>query len=429
MKENKQLRIENSELDITVALDKKTVETATNKTLENFRKNMTIKGFRKGMAPIERVKAVVKQSDILGRSLDGLLKEAIKLAADKVKPEDNVIDGPTYKLVKFTPTEFEVTFIYPVKPTFTLKDFKELSLTFKSPEYNLPEKVANEIKAFEHRLGKWEKVEGEATQWDKVKVDLKSDIIKYNVEEQQFTDYEIEIGKGVLLKEFEDQIIGMKPGEMRQIKILLPMTHTIEVIRGKEVIYDLTLKSIERFIIPKLTDEFVKNAKIKDVDTVDKFIDYVTDQIEKRELTNAKNKFIQEVINEIRKESKIVLSQIVSTNEASRSLQAFKKRLEQQKISLSKWLQDNKTDENKLFEMYKNQAVVRFIEGIILAEIAKKENITNADEEINAKYAELAKEQKIELDLVKRVYPKDNINLILSNQKVIDLITKHFIKN
>lgn len=428
MNKNKQLRLEQSELDITVALDKKTVEGVMSKTLDNFRKNMTIRGFRKGMAPIERVRAAVKPGDLLGQSMTTLLDSAVKIAAAEVKPEDNVVDGPTYKLNKYDLHTFEVVFTYPVKPTFTMKDFRELQLTFKQPEFNLPEMVANEIKAFEQRVAKWQVVEGEAKLGDKVKVDLKSDIIKYNVEEQQFEDYEIIIGKGVLLKEFEEQIIGLKVGESRQIKILLPMTHTIEVIRGKEVIYDLKLKSIERFIVPKLTDEFVQSAKIKDVNTVDQFIDYVTDLIEKRELTNAKNRFVQEVINQLKLDAKMVVSQIAVSNEASRNVQSTKKRMEQQKQNFAKWLQDNKMDENRLFEIYKMQAQTRMIEGLILAAIAERENIKNTEAEYNSKLEEISKEQRVPLEIAKKIYPKETIESLISNQKVIDMITNHFIK-
>lgn len=428
MNKNKQLRLEQSELDITVALDKKTVEGVMSKTLDNFRKNMTIRGFRKGMAPIERVRAAVKPGDLLGQSMNTLLDSAVKIAAAEVKPEDNVVDGPTYKLNKYDLHTFEVVFTYPVKPTFTLKDFRELQLTFKQPEFNLPEMVANEIKAFEQRVAKWQVVEGEAKLGDKVKVDLKSDIIKYNVEEQQFEDYEIIIGKGVLLKEFEEQIIGLKVGESRQIKILLPMTHTIEVIRGKEVIYDLKLKSIERFIVPKLTDEFVQSAKIKDVNTVDQFIDYVTDLIEKRELTNAKNRFVQEVINQLKLDAKMVVSQIAVSNEASRNVQSTKKRMEQQKQNFAKWLQDNKMDENRLFEIYKIQAQTRMIEAMILAAIAERENIKNTEDEYNSKLEEIAKEQRVPLEIAKKIYPKETIESLISSQKVIDMITNHFIK-
>jgi len=229
------------------------------------------------------------------------------------------------------------------------------------------------------------------------------------------------LGEGHLVKGFEEKLINMSSGEEKEFSVVFPKDHLQKELAGKEVNFNVKMKSVQRMILPEIDDEFAKGlGRFEDLNGFKKSI---KEGIEKEKENQESQRLRQEILEKIAQKTKIEIPEILITTEKERILKDFKKLVtERFKTSFEEYINRIKKTEKELLDTFSNQAEKKIKQLLILREISKQEKIEvskqEAKEAINGalkKYPNVEKAKR-ELDLDKL---KDYYKEAIKNEKTL----------
>ena len=412
-----------SELIVTIEANKDVWKKTQESAFKKLAKDLSIKGFRKGSVPIDVAKKHIQNSDVLTKAtkmqLDILVKDA---AAEVEKDKIIILDSPTYKIEKISNTELEVSFIYPIYPKIKLASYKG---TIKA-KFN-PDKVDKKLidKEIEKLLGarvKMTSIKNPAKMGNVVNFDFEGFVNKKPFEGGKAEKYDLELGSNKFIPGFEEQMVGLKKGDKKDIEVTFPKTYHSEKLKGKKAIFKILVHDIKEKSIPSLDDKFASSLKIKGVKKVDDLKKYIEDIFYQHEIEKAKAEYQKIAFKELREKSTIPLPMQLVAREMQAQKNRFLEELKKQDLTLEKYLELTKLTEEKLSSQFKKAATKTLEDSFIFTEIAKKENVTLTDKDYEEGYEKLAKVYGQSGDAIKNMITKQQIQIPLTNDKVIDIL-------
>lgn len=218
----------------------------------------------------------------------------------------------------------------------------------------------------------------------------------------------------------------MKSNEESDIKITFPQNY-VENLSGKEATFKVKLHEIKRKVLPTLNDEFVKEVDIKDVNTVDELKEHFKKEIQERKENEASEKQLQELIQLISEKAEFEVSDKMIEEEAGYMIDNFKARVEQNGLKYEDYLKMTNTDEAKLLQQAKDEAMKSLRQLFVLNEIGLVENITVSDEEVDEELKKMADLYHMNLDELKKNI-KDRIGQFkndLRNNKIVKFLKEN----
>lgn len=238
--------------------------------------------------------------------------------------------------------------------------------------------------------------------------------------ELEAQDYTLQIGSGSFVPGFEDQLIGMKKEETKDITVTFPETYGAKDIAGKEVAFSVTLKNIREKILPKLDDEFVKN--FEKYETLKDLKDDVKKSLEEEEEARIKNQLRNAIVDKLleKNEFEVPLAWV--------ERQIYSMMIDARQRMVQNGMPDDRAAELTygMHDRFKDQATRMVKASFILGRIAEKESIEVGEEEIEEKLKEIAGRYGQDYETVKGVYEeqgmKDRLRDDLLEQKILDFI-------
>ena len=275
--------------------------------------------------------------------------------------------------------EFDITFIG--APTVKLGGYKDIEVK-KDKVSVSDEDVQTKIDDLIQKNAELEIVEdGILESGNTAVIDFEGFIDGVPFEGGKAENFSLEIGSNTFVPGFEEQLIGMKSNEESDIKITFPQNY-VENLSGKEATFKVKLHEIKRKVLPTLNDEFVKEADIKDVNT-DELKEHFKKEIQERKENEASEKQLQELIQLISEKAEFEVSDKMIEEEAGYMIDNFKARVEQNGLKYEDYLKMTNTDEAKLLQQAKDEAMKSLRQLFVLNEIGLVENITVSDEEVD----------------------------------------------
>ena len=239
-------------------------------------------------------------------------------------------------------------------------------------------------------------------------------------------NFSLEIGSNTFVPGFEEQLIGMKSNEESEIKITFPKNY-VENLAGKDATFKVKLHEIKRKVFPTLNDEFVKEADIENVNTVDELKEHYKKEVMERKESEASEKQLQELIQLVSEKAEFEVSDKMIEEEAGYMIDNFKARVEQNGLKYEDYLKMTNTDEEKLLQQAKDEALKNIRQIFVLNEIGIKENITVSDEEVDEELKKMADLYHMNLDELKKNI-KDRIGQFktdLRNNKIVKFLKEN----
>ncbi len=418
----KELKKETSELVITVAAKKEDWKKEQKKAFDALAKNLQVSGFRKGNVPADIAKKNIAQADIFTKAITKSLDELVKLAAKELDKE-LILDSPTYAVKKISDAELEVEFIYPIYPEFTLKDYKNLSVVYKEEKVK-QELVDAEVQKLQDRHSIISAKDGKIVKGDTANFDFEGSVDGVNFDGGTSKGYELEIGSGQFIPGFEDQMIGLAKGDKKDVKVTFPKEYHSDELKGKEAIFKVVINEVKGKEVAKLDDKLVKEANIPNVSTLEEFKKYVKDLFAEQSRQAARKTFQAAAFEELKKDLKIGIPQSLVAKEMQNVAKQFEEQLKQQGLDLTKYVEMTGMTQEALFSQHKATATTRLIESLIFAEIAKKEKIELKDADYDKEYIKLAKVYGNTPDGIKGSITKEQMQIPMTNDRVIDVMIK-----
>ncbi|MCT8978197.1 trigger factor [Clostridium sp. CX1] len=416
-------KIENNivKLEITVGSDK--FNEAMKKAFAKNGKQFNIPGFRKGKAPMNIIKKYygegVFYEDAINFCCDDTYPEALK--EHNIKP----VDYPQIDIVEVGEgKDFVYTATVTVLPEVQLGEYKAVEV--KKPVYEVKdEEIENELKAMQEKNARVEtKEEGSIEKGDMAVIDFKGFVGDVAFEGGEGTDYQLEIGSGTFIDNFEDQLVGLNKGDEKDVVVTFPQEYGREDLNGKEAVFKVAVKDIKKKELPTLDDEFAK--EVSEFDTLAELKADMKKKMEEANELKAKREYEEAVVDAVSSNAKIDIPAVMIDKEIDNMLKDLEMRLQYQGLDLKTYYQYTNNTEEKVRDYMKETAEKRVRTDLVLEEIAKVENIDASEEELLAKATEMAKQYGSK-DLEKTAKlvlesQKNYLKLDVVNEKVIKML-------
>ncbi len=402
-----------------VAISQADVETKIDARLADLAKTVQLPGFRKGKAP----KALLKQR-YLGSVMGEVLEAAVQDSSEQLLTERGLKPAlqPKIEVTAFAEDKgLEYTMDLEILPEITPVDFATLSL--ERPKADVTDadvekglkKLAEQNPDFKAITGKRGAKAGDVTVIDFVG---KLDGVEFPGGKGE--DFNLELGSGMFIPGFEDQVIGAKTGEKREIKVTFPENYGAANLAGKEATFDVTVKEIREKAEPELNDEFAKKFGF---DALDKLKDAVRQQVE-REFAQASRMKVKRSLLDVLDEKH---GFDVPPSLVDAEFNAIWSQYEQaKKAGESDPLLEGKSEDEVKAE-YQRIANRRVRLGLLLSEVGRVNNIEVQEQELRAAVFDVARRYPGQERQVLEFYMK-NQNALASlrapifEDKVVDYI-------
>lgn len=406
-------------LKVTVPAEK--VDKALDQAFKKVVKQINVPGFRKGKVPRPIFEQRFGVEALYQDAVDILLPEAYGEAIDETginpvaQPEINVT-----QIEKGKDFEFEATVT--VEPEVQLGDYKGLEIEKQDSE--LTDEDLQE--AIDHSLGHLAdmvvKEDGAVENGDTVNIDFDGYVDGEQFEGGQADGYDLEIGSGSFIPGFEDQLVGVKTGEEKDVVVTFPEEYHAEELAGKEATFKTKVNEIKYKEVPELDDE-IANELDSDANSVDEYKENLRKRLSEQKAEEAENVEKEEAINKATDNVTIDIPQAMIDTELDRMVQEFGQRIQQQGLDLQTYFQISGQDESQLREQMKDDAEQRIKTNLTLSAIADKENIEATDEDIDKELEKMSNQFNISVEDIKNTL--GNTDIIKNDvriQKVIDLL-------
>ena len=408
-------------LEFTIEAEK--FDEAIMKVYQKSARYFNIPGFRKGKAPFNIVERMYGDEIFYEDAFNELVPSIYEKEIEDNKIE--AVSKPEINIVKMKKGEDLVfTAVVQTKPEVKLGKYKGIEL--KKVEYPVTdEDVEHELAHVQEHNARIITVEDRPVQdKDIAVIDFQGFVDGKAFEGGKAEKHELEIGSKTFIPGFEDQVIGMKVGEEKDIKVKFPEDYFSKDLAGKDATFKVKLHEIKEKQLPALDDEFAK-----DVSEFDTLKDYKTSIKEKKQAQNddrAKHETENLAIEAVSNETKIDIPSGMIETEIDAMIRDLEQQLSYQGINLDQYLKIMNKTRKEVEENYKEQAEKNVKSRLILEAIIKEEKIESTDEEINAKIKEMATNYgRKEEELSKNEALKEYIANTIKTEKAIELIIKN----
>ena len=386
--EAKMEKIEANLVKIEVKVEAEKFDAALKKAYNKNKAHFNVQGFRKGKVPMAMVKKFygieVLYDDAVNFSIDETYGKA--LAENDIKP----VDYPKIDIVQIGEgKDLIYTAEVTVYPEVKLGDYKGLEV--KKNTYDVTEEeVQKQLESIQEKNARVEiKAEGTVEKGDIAVIDFKGFIDGEAFEGGEGTDYSLEIGSGSFIDTFEDQLVGLKAGENKEVKVTFPEGYGKEELNGKPATFEVTVKEIKVKELPALDDEFAK--EVSEFDTLAELKEDIKKKAEEHNAQKADREFENDVISAAVESATIDLPEVMVEKEIDAMIGDLENRLRYQGLTLDQYMEFTGSSVEKMRDYMKENADKKVRADLVLDAIAKAENIEATEEEIKEKALELAK--------------------------------------
>jgi trigger factor len=416
-------KLENNVVKFEITVEAEKFNEAVQKAYKKNSKKFNVPGFRKGKAPL----SIIKQ--YYGEGV--FYEDAINFCCDDTYPvalEENNIKPVDYPEIDVVDIGDGKDFVYTAKVTVTpeveLGEYKDLEV--KKVKYPVTEEdIENELKSIQQKNARIEtKEEGAVENTNIAVIDFKGFVDGTPFEGGEGKDYSLEIGSGSFIDNFEEQLIGLKKGETKDVEVTFPEEYGKEELNGKKATFNVTIKEIKIKELPAIDDEFAK--EVSEFDTLEELRNDTKVKYEENNAAREKAEYEDAVISAVCDNSKVDVPEVMVKNEVDQMLKELETRLSYQGLDLKSYYEFTNSSEEKVRDYMKETAEKRVKTRLVLEEIVKAEKVEATEEELLNKATELAKQYsnkdiekmaKLLLDAQKATIEND-----VKNEKVIDLL-------
>ena len=415
-------KIENAKVELACTVDGDKWKDALKKAFKKLASNLEIKGFRKGQAPESVIKKHVTDEQVQYEAAQEIAQNVL---LDGVKENEiDLIDRPELKIDGINNDSCKLTFVCPVSPDVELGDYKSLEYKLEDVSVNDGE-VEGELDRLKEQKAELEvKEDGTVEKGDIAVIDFEGFKDGVAFEGGKGENYDLTIGSGSFIPGFEDQLIGMKGEEEKEINVTFPENYHVDDLKGKPVTFKVKLHEIKKKVLAEINDELVKDLKIENVNTVDELKNHIKDNLLKNKKYAAENQATEDLLSKLVELAKIDVPNVMVENEQNAMVNDYAQRFMQQGVALDQFLKMTNQTIDQLKETFKDEALKRIKTTLCLKEIAKKENLVPTDEDVAKQYDEMSKQYNMPVDEIKKYVTDDQVKSDLKLQKAIDFLKK-----
>ena len=417
----KTLHIEIPENEVARELDK---------AYNMLKKSAKIKGFRPGKVPrsvLERMFKKNVHADVSAKLIQNSFLDAIKQTNLNVVGEPKV-DPP--ELDPKGPYTYDAT----VEITPEIEDINYKGLNLKRKNYRMSDdEVDTQLKALQKNLAQHQKISENrpARQDDIVLIDYEGfKDGKAFAETGRTENFTLKIGAGAISKDFDNQLIGMMPGDKKEINITFPEDFFNKTLANNEITFHVTLNEIRQEVLPEIDDQFAK--KVGQYENLDELKNVLEDNLKQGYAKRVEQELNEQIFSALISKTDFEAPDALVDMELEGIIEEAERSFAHRNTSMEKL----GISREEIAEKYRDTALKQVKRHLILSKLVDQENLTLSDEELENGLKEMSEnfghsladiknyynENKDKLELFKHtLLEKKAINLIIDNSKIEDI--------
>ncbi len=387
--------------------------------------NLEIKGFRKGKIPVEIAKKHISENTVWQKASDFLLEkkqdEIIKILGN-----EKIVSRPISKIVSVSNESVEIVVEVTLMPEIKIGDRSKIKVEYKVDDVADSE-IEKEIEQLDNILKKDVEINDEkatAKMGNTVLIDFLGKVDDKTFEGGEAKNHSLELGSKKFIGDFEEQIVGMKKNESKDVKVTFPDEYPVDELKGKNAVFNVKLNSI--IIKEKLKGEEL-SEKLKEFgfSSREEIIKRIKEFAKERKISMANETFFRKYTDEILKlnDTKIIVPENVLEQEIDSEFDKIKIQIEQQGMKLKdyfKMLNTNESDFKK--DSLREASLKRIKDGLIYQQLIDDLDIKVEEKDLESEYEKIASDSNIKVEDAKKQIPETSIKANVLFKKLINTI-------
>ena len=386
---------------------------AYDKAAKKVAQKVNIPGFRKGKAPLKVLERAVGKDYILQEAGEAIISETLPKALEEQNID--IVARPEIEDMKL---ELGQDVVYKAavtpKPEVELGEYKGIQIEKFSTEVSDEDVQQQLVSMLDRQADMVEAEEGAAVEnGNFITLDFKGTVDGVAFQGGESKDYPLEVGSNSFIPGFEEQLVGMKVGEEKDVNVTFPEEYHSEELKGKAAVFACKVNSIKKKVLPALDDEFAKKAST--FQTLDELKADLRQKLEKSAASRAESNKREAALAKVCENAKVDIPAVMIENRVESMIQQMALNLESQGMKLEQYLQYAGMDITKLRENYKASAENNVKLDLVLEAVAKAEGVKVEAEDLDKEIEAMAVSYGATPAQVKKIIAEQGRLLDLTN--------------
>lgn len=416
-------KLEKNMAKLTVEVPAEDVEKAIQGAYQKMKKSINIPGFRKGKAPRQLIEKMYGKEVFYNEAVDAMLPKAYSDAVEECGEE--IVSYPKINVEQIESGKpFIFTAEVAVKPAVTLGEYKGIQVE-KAPVEVTEEEIQAEVDKEREANSRTVTVEDRAVQkGDIATIDFEGFVDGVAFDGGKGENYDLEIGSNTFIPGFEDQLVGAEIGKELDVNVTFPEEYGAKELAGKAAVFKCKVNGIKVKELPEADDEFAQ--EVSEFDTLDAYKEDIKANLLKKKEEEAQRVKEDAVIGKIIEGAQMEIPEAMVEYQTQQMLDDFGRRMQSQGLSLEQYFQFTGMTEDQYKEQMKPRALQNIQSRLVLEAVAAAEKLEATEEDLDAEYAKMAEQYKLDVEKVKEIfgeYQKEELKKDIVIQKAAALVT------
>lgn len=408
---------EKSIVELVIEVSGEEFEAAIEKVYKKQRSKISVPGFRKGKAPRKIIEGMYGSGVFYEDAINEIYPEAYSQAVEQEKLD--VVAWPQVEIQEVGKDGFTFKAKVTVRPEVKLGEYK--GLTAEREEVTVTdEDLDNELKPYINRATRAVTVEREAKLGDTVVIDFEGFKDDVAFEGGKAEGFSLELGSGTFIPGFEDQLVGTKAGDEKDLNVTFPEDYQAEELAGAPVVFKVKVHEVKEKQLPTADDEFAKD--VSEFETLADLKKDLGDKLKARREDAAQHAFENALIEQVVENMEVEIPEAMVDAEAEKLVNNYAQRVTSQGIPFDQYLAMMGMTMEQMKEQAKESALKQVQSDLALGAIVDAEKIEVTDEEVEAEIKRLAEQYNMTEEQLKKVLIVEDLKRDLCRQKAAHVV-------
>ena len=411
-----------NEKEITIKIEGKEWKDALDKAFVKANKKAKIDGFRPGKAPKEMFIKKYGIESLYMEAGDLVLESAYAKIIEENKDLE-LVAQPDIQLKSVDEDHIEFAVVLTTKPEVKLGDYKNLNVkkgSVKVTEAEIDSTIAEMQKRYAENVIK---EEGKVEEGDIAVIDFEGFKDGVAFDGGKGENYSLTIGSHTFIPGFEEQVIGMKAGDEKDLNVTFPEDYGAKDLAGAPVVFKVKVNEVKEKKTRELDEDFFEDLGMEGIDSEDKLKAEIKESIKAQKEMDAENKYVDSLLEGVSKNVEVDIPEEMVNEEVDRLMGRFAEQMKMQGISLDLYYQFTGSNEEQLRSQMEKEAFNNVLYRLMIEEIQQIEKIVVSDEDAEKEAEELAKKYQMDKeDFLNQFGGLEMVKYDLEVRKVIELL-------
>lgn len=411
-------------------VDQEEAQKALRAAYKRVKKDVSVPGFRKGKVNYQIFVKMFGEEGLYEDAINLVLPNAYTSALEAAEiNQDDIVAQPKFDIEEVKPgADWKLSATIATRPSVELGEYKGLKVPAQEREVT-DEEVNDRLKAAQENLAELTLKDGEAAEGDTVVIDFEGFKDGEAFDGGKGENYSLELGSHSFIPGFEDQLIGVKEGDEKEVNVTFPEDYNAEDLAGADAVFNVKVHEVKTKEVPALDDEFAKDVD-EEVSTLDELKEKYRNEIASAKEDQAKDSKDDFALRQAVKNATFSdIPQAMIDEEVDRQVDHYLNEMQRQGISPDTFFQITGQSRETLREQYAQDADMRVKTNLLLDEIVKAENIEANDDDLQKEMENLAETYELKVDEVKNIVTDDMLKHDISLRKAMDAITESAVES